>query len=90
VFRGDGLEGEIVSVRFDGGAFAPSAVTREDSPHPIRGHIPDEAMPELRVTCGLCGFSAKNSVLKCFPGPAIPEQACEKTAENEQRDDMPN
>jgi hypothetical protein len=39
---------------------------------------------------GLSVFSAKNSGLERFPGPAIPEQACEKTAETEYRDDMPD
>jgi hypothetical protein len=34
-------------------------------------------------------FSPKDSVVKRFPGPAIPEQACEKTAEDNQRDHMP-
>jgi len=34
-------------------------------------------------------FSPKDSVVKRFPGPAIPEQACEKTTEDNQRDHMP-
>jgi len=49
-----------------------------------------EAAPERLFMRGFSVVSAKNSILKRFPGPAIPEQACEKTAKTEQRDDMPN
>jgi hypothetical protein len=37
----------------------------------------------------LLQFSAEDSVFKRFPGPAVTHQACEKAAEDEQRDHMP-